>query len=106
MGFEMRTIDLRKDGLLTRTGNWIADNSLEILMVGLFIAMVYGVGLLMTTTAQAVDLMIEYADMEQAETVEEYRDRQVLEALIEKRMETVGEQAEQPPYWTVPEETN
>lgn len=105
MGFEMRTIDLRKDGLLTRSTDWAKENVAEIVMIALFLGMVYGMGLLMSTTAQAVDLMIEYADIEQAETVEQYQDRKVYEALIEKRMEAVGEQAEQPPYWTVPEET-
>lgn len=94
MGFEMRTIDLRKDGLLTRSTDWAKENIAEIVMLALFAGMVYGVGLLMVTTAQAVDLMIEYADIEQAETVEQYQDRQVYEALIEKRMEEVGEQAE------------
>lgn len=105
MGFEMRTIDLRQDGLLTRSTDWAKENVAEIVMLALFAGMVYSVGMLMSTTAEAVDLYIEYADMEQAETVEQYQDRQVMEALIEQRMEAVGETAEQPPYWTAPVET-
>ena len=105
MGFEMWTIDLRKDGLLTRGTDWAKENVVEIAMITLFAGMVYIVGLLMSTTAQAVDLMIEYADIEQAETLEQYQNRQVYEALIAKRMEEVGKQAEQPPYWTAPVET-
>jgi len=109
-GYELRTLDLQAtDGRLQRTGNWVAENSIEILMGALFIAMVYGVGMLMSTTAQAVDLMIEYADMEQVDAEDEYQTKLVLDALVEQRAKEATIHAvtgaELPPYWTVPEET-
>ena len=109
MGFEMRTIDLRKDGLLTRSTDWAKENVAEIVMIALFAGMVYGVGMLMSTTAQAVDLMIEYADMEQVDAEDEYQTKLVLDALVEQRAKEATIDAvtgaELPPYWTVPEET-
>ena len=79
---------------------WVVDNTLEILMLILFVAMIYGVGIIMSTTAKAVDLMIEYSEIE-TETVDNYQRKQVAEALMLKRIE---DSAEQPPYWTVPVE--
>jgi len=106
MGFEMRTIDLRTSRL-----DWLKDYAGEIIMLALFAGMVYGVGLLMSTTAQAVDLIIEYAaDIEQTQTEDDYQRGLVENALIEKRAREAVQlhpvtRAEMPPYWTAPEES-
>lgn len=96
MGFVMYTHKHNRGSIR----EWVVDNALEILMLILFVAMIYGVGILMSTTAKAVDLMIEYSEIE-TETVDDYQRKQVAEALMLKRIE---ERAEQPPYWTVPAE--
>lgn len=106
----MRTLDLQaRDSRLQQALNWTMENSIEILMLALFVAMVYGVGMLMSTTAQAVDLMIEYADMEQTQSEDDYQTKLVLEALVEQRAKEAVTHAvtgaELPPYWTAPEET-
>lgn len=110
-GFEMRTLDPQAtDGRLKRAGNWIAENSIELIMLTLFVGMIYGIGMLMSTTAQAVDLMIEYADMEQVQIESEYQTQKVNDAVIEQRAKEAVTHAvtgaELPPYWTAPEETN
>ena len=109
-GIEIRTLDLQAtDGRLRRAFDWTMENSIEIIMLALFVGMVVAMGMLMSTTAQAVDLAIEYVE-EQDELMEgNYQLEQVLKA-IEKRAEETPEVhpvtgAEMPPYWTAPEES-
>jgi len=98
-GYGIYTTDFQAtDGRLQKTGNWIAENSMEILILALFAGMVAGTGMLLHTTTVAADILIEYVELEE----DNYQEEKVLEAITAQRMEKLAEESvEQPPYWTV-----
>ena len=87
-GYGIYTTDFQAtDGRLQKTGNWIAENSIEILMIALFAGMVVGTGMLLHTTALAADTLIEYAEESEQTQENNYQLQQVLEAVQKENEE-------------------
>ena len=105
----MYSIDLQeKESRMQKIGAYLGERSVEIIMIGLSIALVVGMGMFLKTTGEIADLTIEYLEIQESQIGPDYETMKVLEALAMKKAEahvdpTTG--AELPPYWTAPEET-